>query len=199
LERAWKAGPRGSGTPLRIARIYQARGRSEDAQKILIEALNRNPDDKSVHQALAIHYLKQTDYDPSVVEHHLRKSFSSADHNFEERYMLAQFLFLKGDVEGSVALFDLIDRRAPENFRRSAPRKETVVTARLPQYSGMIESIREKFLFIRSGSYPRRILAHYYYIDQDILEFLSVGQKVYFNMRFNRQGPTAVDVRSGRT
>jgi hypothetical protein len=55
--------------------------------------------------------------------------------------MLAQFLFLKGDVEGSATLFDQIDRRAPENFRRTAPRKETVITARLSQYSGMIESI----------------------------------------------------------
>jgi cold shock CspA family protein len=198
LERAWKAGPRGSGTPLRIARIYQARGRSDDAQKVLTEALNRNPDDKSVHQAIAIHYLKQSEYDPSVVEHHLRKSFSSEDHNFEERYMLAQFLFLKGDVEGSATLFDQIDRRAPENFRRTVPRKETVITARLPQYSGMIESIKEKFLFIRSGSYPRRIFAHSNYIDPDILEFLSIGQEVNFNMRFNRQGPTAVDVRSAR-
>ena len=94
--------------------------------------------------------------------------------------------------------FDQIDRRAPENFRRTVPRKETVITARLPQYSGMIESIKEKFLFIRSGSYPRRIFAHSNYIDPDILEFLSIGQEVYFNMRFNRQGPTAVDVRSAR-
>jgi cold shock CspA family protein len=195
LERAWKAGPRGSGTPLRIARIYQARGRTEDAEKVLIEALTRNPDDKSVHQAIAIHYLKQTDYDPSVVEHHLRRSFSAEDHNFEERYMLAQFLFLKGDVDGAVALFDLIHRRAPDNFRRTAPRKETVVTCRLPSYSGMIESVAEKFLFIRSGAYPRRIFAHYNYIDPDILEFLSIGQAVNFNIRFNREGPTAVDVR----
>jgi len=113
--------------------------------------------------------------------------------------MLAQFLFLKGDIDAAATLFDLIDRRAPENFRRTAPRKETVITARLPEYSGMIESIREKFLFIRSGSYPRRIFAHYKYIDADILEFLSIGQEVNFLLRFNRQGPTAVNVRSARS
>ena len=198
LERAWAAGPRGSGTALRIARIYQARGRSEDAQKVLMDALNRNPDDKSVHHAIAIHYLHQPDYDQSAVENHLRQSFSSEDHNFEERYILAQFLFLKGDVDGSAALFDLIDRRAPDNFRRTAPRKETAVTSRLPPYSGMVESMKEKFLFIRSGSYPRHIFAHYSYIDPDILEALSIGQEVNFRMRFNRQGPIAVDVRSAR-
>jgi tetratricopeptide (TPR) repeat protein len=196
LERAWAAGPRGSGTALRIAQIYQARGRSEDAHKVLMDALNRNPDDKSVHHAIAIHYLQQPDYDQAAIENHLRKSFSSEDHNFEERYILAQFLFLKGDVEGSAALFDLIDRRAPESFRRAAPRKDTVITSRLPRYSGRVESMKEKFLFIRSGSYPRHIFAHYLFIDPDVLESLSIGQEVNFRMRFNRQGATAADIRS---
>jgi hypothetical protein len=39
----------------------------------------------------------------------------------------------------------------------------------------MVESIKEKFLFIQSGAYPRHIFAHYSYIDPDILEFLSIG------------------------
>jgi tetratricopeptide (TPR) repeat protein len=199
LERAWAAGPRGAGTALRIARIYQARGRSEDAHKVLMDALARNPDDKSVHHAIAMHYLRQSDYDQAAVERHLRRSFSAEDNNFEERYMLAQFLFLKGDVDEAMALFDLIDRRAPENFRRGAPRKETVVTSRLPRYSGMVESMREKFLFIRSGSYPRHIFGHYSDIDLDVLESLSIGQEVNFRMRFNRQGATAADIKTARS
>jgi tetratricopeptide (TPR) repeat protein len=199
LERAWTAGPRGSGTALRIAQIYLARGRSEDAHKVLMDALNRNPDDKSAHRAIAIYYLQQPHYDQSVVENHLRKSFSSEDHNFEERYMLAQFLFLKGDIEGATALFDIIDRRAPESFRRAAPRKESVITSRLPRYTGMIESMKEKFLFIKSGSYPRHIFAHYSDIDPDVLEDLSIGQEVNFRMRFSRQGATAADIRPTRS
>jgi cold shock CspA family protein len=199
LERAWAAGPRGAGTALRIARIYQARDRSEDAHKVLMDALNRNPDDKSVHYAIAMHYLQKLDYDQAGVEHHLRKSFSAEDHNFEERYMLAQFLFLKGDIEGSMAMFDIIDRRAPDSFRRAVPHRETVVTSRLPRYSGMVESMKEKFLFIRSGSYPRHIFAHVSQIDLDILESLSIGQEVNFRMRFNRQGATAADIRSARS
>jgi hypothetical protein len=81
------------------------------------------------------------------------------------------------------------DRRAPENFRRAAPRKETVITSRLPRYSGMVESMKENFLFIRSGCYPRHIFAHYSSIDPDVLESLSIGQEANFGMRFNRQGP----------
>jgi cold shock CspA family protein len=195
LERAWAAGPRGSGTALRIARVYEAHCRSEDAQKVLMDALARNPDDKSVHQAIAMHHLQKTKYDESIVEDHLRKSFSSEDQNFEERYIYAQYLFLKGNVEGSATLFELIDRRAPESFRRTAPSKDTVITARLPRYSGTIESMKERFLFIRSGCYPRSIFAHYSYIEPDVLESLTIGQQVNFWLRFNRAGPTAVDIK----
>ncbi len=160
-----------------------------------MDALARNPDDKSVHQAIAMHHLQKTEYDESVVENHLRKSFSSEDQNFEERYIYAQYLFLKGNVEGSATLFELIDRRAPESFRRTAPSKDTVITARLPRYSGTIESMKERFLFIRSGCYPRSIFAHYSYIELDILESLSIGQQINFWLRFNRAGPTAVDIK----
>jgi tetratricopeptide (TPR) repeat protein len=196
LERAWAAGPRGSGTALRIAKVYKARERPEDARKVLMDALSRNPDDKAVHHAVALHHLQEPDYDPSLVENHLRKSFSSEDQNFEERYILAQYLFLKGDVEASVALFDLIDRRAPDNFRRAAPRNETFITSRLPRYTGTIESMRQKFLFIRSGSYPRSIFAHYSNIDPDFLEGLTIGDEAEFRIRFNRAGPTAVYVKA---
>jgi cold shock CspA family protein len=55
--------------------------------------------------------------------------------------------------------------------------------------------MREKFLFIRSGSYPRHIFVHYSFIDLDILESLSIGQEVNFRMRFNRQGAIAADIK----
>ena len=54
LERAWAAGPRGSGVAVRVARIYEARQRFDDAKAILDEALSRETDDKAIHQALAM-------------------------------------------------------------------------------------------------------------------------------------------------
>jgi cold shock CspA family protein len=161
-----------------------------------MDALARNPDDKSVHQAIAMHHLRRTDYDEALVEGHLKKSFSSEDQNFEERYIYAQYLFLRGNVEGAATLFELIDRRAPENFRRTAPSKYSIITARLPRYTGTVESIKERFLFIRSGCYPRSIFAHYSHIELDILDSLSIGQEVDFFIRFNRAGPTAEDIKT---
>ena len=198
LERAWKAGPRGSGIAVRVARIYDAQDRFGDADRILNEAIAREPDDKAVHQALAAHNLRQQQYDHALVEQHLRSSFSIGDNNYEARYILAEYLFLIGKVVPAAELFDFIDSNAPENFRRMAPRKESLITSRLPRYSGLVESLKARFLFIRSGIYPRSIFAHHSYIDDDVLGDLSVGRDVNFRIRFNRAGPTAVDVQLGR-
>jgi hypothetical protein len=198
LERAWKAGPRGSGIAVRVARIYDAHGRFGDADRILNEALARESDDKAVHQALAVHNLRQEQYDLALVEQHLRSSFSIGDNNYEARYMLAEYLFLIGKVVQAAELFDSIDNNAPENFRRVAPRTESLITSRLPRYSGVVESLKARFLFIRSGIYPRSIFAHHSYVDNDILGDLSFGRDVNFRIRFNRAGPTAIDLQLGR-
>ena len=75
LERAWNAGPRGSGAALRIAKVYEARGRLEDAHKILMDALARNPDDKAVHQAIATHHLRRAEYGEHLWKTTSRKAF----------------------------------------------------------------------------------------------------------------------------
>lgn len=198
LERAWAAGPRGSGTAIRIARIYDQRGLPEKALPVLKEALVRNPDDKLVHQAIAFHYVEQETYDPATVEDHFRRSFSAEDQNFEDRYNLAQFLFLKGDVERAVELFEHINRKAPESFRRVTPSKDNVFTRNLPRYLGSVFAVKERFLFIKCPQYPRDIFGHRSNSDADVYDELSIGQEVNFRIRFNRSGPMAIDIQAGR-
>lgn len=198
LERAWAAGPRGSGIAIRVARIYEARGRQDAAEKILKEALAKETEDKAVHQALAMHYLRQDNYDQDTVENHLKSSFSVGDNNYEARFLLAEYLFAIGKTVQSSELFDAIDTQAPEKFRRLAPRKDSIICARLSRYSGVIDSLKARFLFIRSGIYPRRIFAHHSNVEPDFLSEISVGKDVNFKLRFNRAGPTAVDLQLGR-
>ena len=194
LERALAAGPKGSGTAIRLARVYDARGHYDKALKVLQDTLAANPDDKPIHQAIALHYLSLQTFQNSLVENHLKKSFTLDDQNFEARYILAQFLFYKGDVADAVGLFDLINNRAPESFRKNVPFKDTLITVRLPGFSGSVESMKDRFLFIRSGAYPKSIFAHHSFIIPEVLDELSIGQEVSFRIRFNRAGPTAVDL-----
>jgi cold shock CspA family protein len=95
-------------------------------------------------------------------------------------------------------VFDQINSKAPDNFRRTGMREDNVITGRLERISGIIEATRDRFLFIRSGSYPESIFAHHSEIDPDLLEGLGVGTDVNFKVRFNRAGPMAVDMKKGR-
>ncbi|MUO79702.1 hypothetical protein GOZ78_17815 [Agrobacterium vitis] len=198
LERAWLAGTRGSGTAIRIAKMYDTRNRPGDAIKVLKEALARNPDEKTAHNALAFHYLAQEPYDGALVESHLRLSFSLADQNFENRYNLAQFLFMENKVSDAVTLFATIDQMAPDGFRRHAPATDNAITAMLGRYMGVVEEVRDRFILIRTPNYPKKIFSHRLASDPDVFDELSVGSQINFRLRFNREGPVAVEIKTGR-
>ncbi|MGH7121971.1 MAG: SIR2 family protein, partial [Acetobacteraceae bacterium] len=140
LERAWKKMPRGSGTAIRISKIYASANRPEAQKGILDEALARDPEDKQAHYAMALFLLSQgtEEWDKRTIARHLGASFQINDSNFEERYMLAQFLFATGEVERADEIFGEIDRRAPPGFRRMAPKRDNVITAGLRVMSGTI-------------------------------------------------------------
>lgn len=198
LERALKAGPRGSSTAIRVAQQYDARGKNGEAHKVLRDALQKMPDDKAIHQALALHYIGLPTYSNDVVEDHLRRSFSVGDQNFEERFNLAQFLYLRGEVQRSADLFVQINATAPENFRRTATRKDSMFTKKLGRISGTIDRIWENYTFIKSPHYPKDVFGHRDLSDPDIFDDLSIGMVVSFDIRFNRHGLNAVDLRIER-
>lgn len=152
MEKAWKAAPKGSGTAIRIAKIYRARGQDDASVKVLREALAREADDKAVHFELALTLLATPAPDEALVEQHLRKSFSRDDNNFEHRHVLAQFMFSLGKIEDAAALFDEVSRRAPEYFRTKPPREDNAITGRLPTYTGTISAQKDGYLSTTAAS-----------------------------------------------
>ena len=194
LERAWRKMPRGSGTAIRIGKIYATAGRRPEELKVLTEALDRNPEDKAAHYAMAIHLLGDNPINNAGVIHHLSSSFQVNDANFEARFMLAQFLFFTGNIDRTVTMFADIGNRAPRDFRRIAPRVDNPITALLPNYHGTVNSIRDNNIFIRSAVYPNRIFAHRSALEDEEADEVEVGQQVFFRLQFNRVGPVAVYV-----
>ncbi len=198
LEQAWAAGARGSGTAIKIARMYDVRSRSSDAQRILGEALTRSPDDKAAHHAMAIHLMNGSPPDLEMAEEHLRQSYSKGDRNFENRFDLAQLLFMRGNIADCQELFEEINRNAPADFRRMTTRSDNVFTKNLPLKSGTITTIRPGFIFVHSFAYPSDIFGSRSMSSADVFDDLMIGDEVNFRIRFNREGPTAVDVKLGR-
>jgi cold shock CspA family protein len=105
---------------------------------------------------------------------------------------------VEGKIQASIELFDLIASRAPQGFRRMTPLQDNVFTKNLPRLSGLILSLRDRFLFIKTAQYARDIFAHRGSSNPDIFDDLDIGQEVNFRIRFNREGPMAIDIQLGR-
>ncbi len=179
--------------------MYDARGRTLDALKILQAELARNPDDKPTHHAMAVHLLNADAPDYERIGDHLARSFGRGDRNYESRFDLAQLYFVSGKIPACEDMFAVINSEAPEEFRRSTPRRENSFTRLLGRHTGRITSIRPGYAFIRSAAYPNDIFGHRSMSDPDAFDDLTIGDEINFKIRFNRQGPTAVDIHLGRT
>jgi tetratricopeptide (TPR) repeat protein len=193
LEKALRLNPKGSGAAIRVARIYRSRQRAADALTVLSEALSSNPDDKAINSEIARHHLAEQTGDDDLVESHLRRAFSTGDGNYEGRFDLAQFLYVRGETAKAAALFEEIDAKAPPAFRPVANR-ENFFTKRIGEQSGYVQAISGHMIFIRAGGYPREILSQRSFISHGEFEDLSVGSNLRFQIRFNRKGPIAVSV-----
>lgn len=184
--------PRNSGAFARLSKIHKVGGRHSEASQILAKALEQFPDDKNVHLQMAILKFNMETETAAEVEFHLKSSFGPGDHNYDARFMLAEFLFWAGRADESKKLFDEIDAKAPEKFRRPAPATDDVITSKLGEYAGTIESIKDRFFFIRFGGYPSAIFSHMSSLRGVNFDELQVGASIMFKIRFNRRGPIAM-------
>jgi tetratricopeptide (TPR) repeat protein len=193
LERVLSLNPKGSGAAIRVARIYRSRNLADRAVHVLRSALATNPDDKAVHSEIARHHLEAGTGDDDLIEGHLRRAYSIGDSNFEARFDLAQFLYVRGEANKAASLFEEIDSKAPDTFRPKA-NHENYFTRRIPEQFGYVQKVVEHMLFIRTGGYPREIFSHKASIvEGDFVDF-SIGSSVRFLVRFNRKGPVGVNV-----
>ncbi|MDG4870430.1 hypothetical protein P8631_20755, partial [Guyparkeria sp. 1SP6A2] len=72
---------------------------------------------------IARHHVVENTGDDDLIESHLRRAYSTGDANYEVRFDLAQFLFVRGEAAKAASLFDEIDEKSPPTFRPVANRE----------------------------------------------------------------------------
>ena len=195
LERAWSLGPRGSGVALRLAEAYGDAGEADRAVSLLEKAIDRSPDDRQLHLAMAKHLIRRDPEDPRI-EPHLSSSHTRGDNAFEARHLHAQFLLLRGRGDQPVALFDRVDADAPQTFRQRTSTTPSIISPLFPTLKGKVIRIESTFLFLFSSSYPRSVYAHSDYSDSRVWDAIEIGDEVEFNVGFTRKGLVGVNLKS---
>ncbi len=191
FEKAITVRPKNVGAFFRLSRIQKAGGSGPAALQTLELALERFPNDKSLHFQMGMFKIESENLSDDEAEYHLRSSFSVGDQNFEARFFLAEFLFLRGKIEESRQLFNEINAKAPAEFRKTSSSSDDYITARMGTFGGSVEQIRDRFFFVRFGGYPIPLLAHMTSLQNAAFDDIEVGNPVTFNIRFNRKGPVA--------
>ena len=184
--------PRNSGAFARLSTIQKVSGSDSEASVTLAKALEQFPNDKNVHLQIAKLKFDMGPETAPEAEFHLKSSFGPGDHNFDARFLLAEFFFWAGRADESKKLFEEIDAKAPTEFRKLAPASDDVITSKLGTYAGTIEAVKDRFFFIRFGGYPMAIFAHMSSLVDINFDELQVGAPITFKLRFNRRGPVAI-------
>lgn len=184
-----------AGVFLRLARIEHGSGDLDAAIKTLEEGLKRFGSDKQLHLQMALRLVEKRQVPDSLIEGHLRASYSTGDHAYDARLHHAAYQFWIGRINESRDLFDAIDRRADPAYRSASLPAEDVIAAQIEEQTGTVETVKDSYFFIRFGGWPRAILAHMSALESDRIEDVVVGATVRFRLRFNRKGPVAAQVK----
>ena len=196
LNKAIKARPKHSGAFMRLAKIEKRSDQSGELMSktlsVLDEGLAKFPNDKTLHLQKARALLEVAENPDQDIEFHLKSSFATGDHNFEARFLYAQYLFWCGRIADCKTLFQEIDKRSDKNFRTLTPKREDIITQKLGEYQGTVEGKREQFFFVRYGGYPTAIFSFWRSLSGSDYDLLQNGDQVSFRVRFNRKGPVAV-------
>ena len=175
--------------------MHREQGNLPSCIKTLEDALVHFPDDKQTHLQLALAKISYDGQPNASVEANLRSAFAIGDNNYDARFFLAEYLFWTGRTDDAQKIFDDLDRIAPSTYRTRSPRVDDEITSRLNGFSGTVVNRKERFFFIKSGSFPKPAFAFFDTLQDAEYEDLENGQKVSMKLRFNRQGPSAVGVK----
>ena len=116
LRKAFSANPRNSFIATRLAKVFSGKDLAE-AERILKSALNANDRDQKLHYAYAKLLLSSEDPDNQIVLHHLQRSFTFGDGNYDAQLLYGRQLFIAGDRDGSRKAFDqLRNAKVPAGY-----------------------------------------------------------------------------------
>ena len=196
LEEAYKSNSSSEFVSIRIARQRISSNQTNDAEKILRDGLIPNPNSKPLHLELAkLLIATNNEQKNTEIEHHLKRSFSPSDTNYDAQFWYARHQFLHGDRAKSKETFSFLKKA------RMAPRQKNALQGHSVNsdgedilYRGHITQEHVSFCFIRCTELNESIFAHAYRFENLPSEGIKSNVDVTFKLSFSMKGPTAYAV-----
>ncbi len=199
FERAYRSNPRSTRTADRLARIKRAKGNYDEAQTILQKCLEHNPGANQIHYQLAM-TIRESRPDADFTEsdtivRHLRRAIGGGGQSRQAKFWYARQLTISGRYDEARGIFREL-ANAPIPFREKKELRGFVRAAdgsARPYTGSVTRLVGGTFLRCEAPN-----LSAYFApedLDADMIDLLSVGDTVQFDLAFNLLGPVAVNIR----
>ncbi|GBE38086.1 hypothetical protein BMS3Bbin08_00688 [bacterium BMS3Bbin08] len=194
LESAFRTNPNSDIVASRLAKQYIKKNDTEGAIKILNRSLEYNTGSKLIHSLLAKTYsLIGEEANKETISHHLKRSFTEGDTNYESQILYARHEFLYGDRAESKRIFNILkNHRFPPQFRNRYWGEVKDSNGKLIKYTGFITALHDNFCFVYVSTLGESIFIHYSQFSSSIWEQLTKNTNAEFNIAFTVRGPNGI-------
>lgn len=196
LEEAYKSHSSSEFISIRLARQRMQNNDIVDAEKILRDGVSQNPNSKPLHLELARLLIGQRDSSKNdEIDHHLKRSFSPSDSNYDAQFWYARHQYLHGSKAKAKEIFAFLKKARISPSQKNHIQGDVIGNEDLPKiFSGHITQEHVSFCFIKSTELGDSIFASSFRFTNLPSEGLRANVDVEFGLAFTMKGPTARQV-----
>ncbi len=194
LEAAVRSNPGRPFIAVRLAATYRTVNRLDDALTVLRACLQLNPSSKECHLELAHILMYQNEFsNRAEIQHHLKRSFTDGDTNFDAQYWYARHQLLHGDLEQGLAQFKkLADLRTASSYKNRVRGMMLSQEGNNAIVSGYVRHIGNGYCFASSAELRFDVHIRESAFDEKDWGALQGGSKIRFEVGFSLRGPAGL-------
>jgi hypothetical protein len=197
LKMAFTKNPRSELIGLRLGRQYLRDDKIDDAINVLNKCLEHNPGSKRLHLQLANIYTRINERDnKDSISHHLKRSFTEGDTNYESQIRFARHEYLYGSKDIAYRIFDMLKaQRFPPEFRNKhwgVVKNQDGISI---EYIGFVKNLTDNYCFVSASTLGQTIFIHYSQFDSSIWEKVVANFRISFNLAFTVRGPVGINAK----
>jgi len=197
LEKAFRQNSKSELIGVRLAKQYLRDDKSDKAIVVLKECLENNPGSKRLHLLMSKAYMEiGEDANKETISHHLKRSFTEGDTNYESQILYARHEYLYGDRTKSKQIFRMLKKQKfPPDFRNKNWGIVKNQMGFLLKFEGYITHITDNYCFVTVSSLGESVFIHYSQFDQSVWDRVANNSRISFNLAFTVRGSAGINAK----
>src|SRR5690606_21545081 len=174
-----------------LARKLAKDGRVDEAERILRNCIEQNPQARAARQGLATLLItSDAENNHPEIRTLLRSNFVEGDANYESQFLFAKQEFLYGDIDVAQRIFSSLRESAHHSPITSATEPGAVGTSRTCQ--GTVKACHDSYCFVRPDQLPADVFIHAREFSPEEWRRTTPGARVRFSLAFTMRGASGV-------